>query len=232
MTSQRPVGSSVQETTPVVLFTVLDRHDFAHIVVFAQFGGVFEQDVLVSVVFGLAYLDSVFPVVPSELCVIIGGVAAASSSSRYGLWLVIAGLAASSCTSRDLTTVFQTLAKTKPEDRKNLAQTLTQEERDANDKRLGLRPGAPDPLGRQAGGPDRRLAGGAAPVAGALLGRCRASGSAGTPRPALFAPRADRRWNRVVQPRPTQRPFDQALEHRLREPGRGRTQEPRGAGVR
>jgi membrane protein DedA with SNARE-associated domain len=32
----------------------------------------------------------VFPIVPSELCVIIGGVAAATGSARYGLWYVIA----------------------------------------------------------------------------------------------------------------------------------------------
>jgi membrane protein DedA with SNARE-associated domain len=41
------------------------------------------------VVFGLAYLDSVFPVVPSELCVIIGGVAVSTGGARYNLGLVI-----------------------------------------------------------------------------------------------------------------------------------------------
>jgi len=41
------------------------------------------------VVFGLAYLDSVFPVVPSELCVIIGGVAVSAGGAKYNLPLVI-----------------------------------------------------------------------------------------------------------------------------------------------
>lgn len=43
-----------------------------------------------AVVFGLAYLDSVFPIVPSELCVIIGGVAVSTGGARYNIWLVIA----------------------------------------------------------------------------------------------------------------------------------------------
>lgn len=42
------------------------------------------------VVFALAYLDSVFPVVPSELCVIIGGVAVSAGGAQYNLPLVIA----------------------------------------------------------------------------------------------------------------------------------------------
>lgn len=42
------------------------------------------------VVFGLAYLDSVFPIVPSELCVIIGGVAVSTGGAEYNLALVIA----------------------------------------------------------------------------------------------------------------------------------------------
>jgi len=42
------------------------------------------------VIFGLAYLDSVLPIVPSELCVIIGGVAVSTGGARYSLWLVIA----------------------------------------------------------------------------------------------------------------------------------------------
>ena len=41
------------------------------------------------VILGLAFLDSVIPVVPSELSVIIGGVAVATGDARYGLWLVI-----------------------------------------------------------------------------------------------------------------------------------------------
>lgn len=41
------------------------------------------------VVFGLAYLDAVFPVVPSELCVIIGGVAVSAGGAKYNLALVI-----------------------------------------------------------------------------------------------------------------------------------------------
>ncbi|MEI7992714.1 MAG: DedA family protein [Actinomycetota bacterium] len=42
------------------------------------------------VIFGLAYLDSVLPIVPSELCVIIGGVAVSTGGANYSLWLVIA----------------------------------------------------------------------------------------------------------------------------------------------
>ena len=41
------------------------------------------------VVFGLAYLDSVVPVVPSELCVIIAGVAVSTGGARYNIVFVI-----------------------------------------------------------------------------------------------------------------------------------------------
>jgi len=43
-----------------------------------------------AVVFGLAYLDSVVPIVPSELSVIIGGVSVATGNAEYSIWLVIA----------------------------------------------------------------------------------------------------------------------------------------------
>lgn len=42
-----------------------------------------------AVVFGLAYLDSVVPIVPSELSVIIGGVSVATGNAEYSIWLVI-----------------------------------------------------------------------------------------------------------------------------------------------
>ncbi|MEY4372774.1 MAG: hypothetical protein RL219_1543 [Actinomycetota bacterium] len=41
------------------------------------------------IVFGLAYLDSVVPIVPSELCVIIGGVSVATGNAEYSIWLVM-----------------------------------------------------------------------------------------------------------------------------------------------
>jgi len=41
------------------------------------------------VILALAFLDSILPVVPSELSVIIGGVAVATGNAEYGLWLVI-----------------------------------------------------------------------------------------------------------------------------------------------
>ena len=47
-----------------------------------------------AVIFGIAYLDSVIPIVPSETCVIIGGVACATGGASYGLWAVIASGAA------------------------------------------------------------------------------------------------------------------------------------------
>ncbi len=41
-------------------------------------------------IFLIAYLDSVIPAVPSETSVIIGGVAVATNSAPYALWMVIA----------------------------------------------------------------------------------------------------------------------------------------------
>ena len=42
-----------------------------------------------AVVFGIAFLDSVIPVVPSETTVIIAGVAVATGDAKYALWTVI-----------------------------------------------------------------------------------------------------------------------------------------------
>ena len=41
------------------------------------------------VIFGIAFLDSVVPVVPSETTVIIGGVAVSIGEAPYSLWMVI-----------------------------------------------------------------------------------------------------------------------------------------------
>jgi membrane protein DedA with SNARE-associated domain len=46
------------------------------------------------VIFGIALLDSVIPVVPSETTVIIGGVAVSVGDTPYSLWMVIAAGAA------------------------------------------------------------------------------------------------------------------------------------------
>jgi len=40
-------------------------------------------------IFVIAFLDSVIPIVPSELCVIAGGVAVSTGSADYNLWMVI-----------------------------------------------------------------------------------------------------------------------------------------------
>jgi membrane protein DedA with SNARE-associated domain len=42
-----------------------------------------------AVIFAIAFLDSVIPVVPSETCVIIGGVAVSTGTADYPLWAVI-----------------------------------------------------------------------------------------------------------------------------------------------
>ncbi len=42
-----------------------------------------------AVVFGIALLDSILPVVPSELTVIVAGVAVATGNADYALWAVI-----------------------------------------------------------------------------------------------------------------------------------------------
>ena len=42
-----------------------------------------------AVIFVVAFLDSVIPIVPSETAVIIGGVAVATGSAKYALWAVI-----------------------------------------------------------------------------------------------------------------------------------------------
>lgn len=42
-----------------------------------------------AIIFAIAFLDSVIPVVPSETTVIIGGVAVATGDAKYALWAVI-----------------------------------------------------------------------------------------------------------------------------------------------
>lgn len=43
-----------------------------------------------AVIFAIAFLDSIIPIVPSETSVIIGGVAVGAGDARYALWMVIA----------------------------------------------------------------------------------------------------------------------------------------------